>query len=51
MSVDGRNMAETRSVLLFLLLLLLLFTAILWYYHTYRWPSRARVHGTATYRV
>ena len=23
----------------------------LWYYHTYRWPSRAKpVHGTATYR-
>ena len=22
----------------------------LWYHQTYRWPSRAPVHGTATYR-
>ena len=22
----------------------------LWYHHTYRWPSRAPVHETATYR-
>ena len=22
----------------------------LWYHHTYRWPSRALVHRTATYR-
>jgi hypothetical protein len=22
----------------------------LWYHHTYRWPSGAQVHGTATYR-
>ena len=22
----------------------------LWYHHAYRWPSRAQVHGTATYR-
>ena len=21
----------------------------IWYHHTYRWPSRAQVHGTATY--
>ena len=22
----------------------------IWYHHTCRWPSRAQVHGTATYR-
>ena len=22
----------------------------LWYHQTYRWPSRAQVHGKATYR-